>query len=707
MKRILTFTTVAFALTTSVSAQASISADSINVAQQMIIDRMDSLPEVQVKGHRPMFKMKDGELVTQVKGTPLEQETTLNDLLQRMPGMVKGRNGGLEVYGLGTPLIYINGRKATDIELKQIDVKNIKNIRLLTSPGAKYDATTGAVLEISTLRSDEGLYGRVQAWDRVNENNSMNGDLTLGWVTKKLSLTGNYTYTDYRYDVTQPQEQTLHCNEGDYFYSADRHGKDKHKIHSGNVSLDWQLSKDHVLGIQWNGSWTHGGRNEHSTQLYQYPEEQPQSFFADGKEHSTGSSQYINLFHTAQWNSKLSTAFYLDYANNKNDMTQPVDETENGTTITIDNTSSTDYDVFSGRLIADYALTKTHALSLGVEASLVDGGGNMTSTAEGITAEDYTNHEEKIAAYAQYNGRAGLWSWIAGFRYEHLRSEYGNENDHSDDITRTYNQWFPSLGLSFNGEKWRHSFSLNSKTARPSFRNLSGATYFVNRFFYQKGNPELEPATTFSAQLRSMWQDFTLTLTYSHIKNLIAYYHDVPEGLPARLVSTYMNYDKKQIASAAISWTHVFGVWRPNASLYFQRQFFNTIYMNKTFNRDGNQWTFSMNNYFTMKKGWTFSLYYYFMNGGRSGDTDFEPVQDFTLTVKKSFLNDRLVLSLRGNDIFRQSVYREKNKNGIVDFSQTEDYHERYVRLTVTYRFNQKKAKYRGKNSAEQEMNRL
>lgn len=77
MKRILTFTTVAFALTTSVSAQTSISADSINVAQQMIIDRMDSLPEVQVKGHRPMFKMKDGELVTQVKGTPLEHETTL------------------------------------------------------------------------------------------------------------------------------------------------------------------------------------------------------------------------------------------------------------------------------------------------------------------------------------------------------------------------------------------------------------------------------------------------------------------------------------------------------------------------------------------------------------------------------------------------------------------------------------------------------
>lgn len=688
-------------------AQTEATKDSVRTIKDVIIARMDSLPEVQVTGHRPMFRMKDGDLVTQVKGTPLENETSLSDVLLRMPGMVKTRGGGVEVFGLGSPLIYINGRKATNMEIKQLDVKNIKNIRLITSPGAKYDATTGAVLEITTLRRNEGLYGRIQAWDKVDGNNSWNGDVTLGWVTKKLSVTGSYGHTDYRFDTTQPQQQTLHRTEGDYIYSADRRGKDHEKINSGSANLDWQMTKKHVMGIQWEGEWVTGGRHERSTQGYQNPGEAMQYFFADGRQHASESSNHINMFHTAKWTDRLNTALYLDYVKQKSDMTQPVDETENGTTVTIDNTSHADYDIYSGRMTAEYAVAKAHTLSFGAEASLVDGGGDMYSSAEGITAEEHENHEKKAAAYVQYNGRSGLWSWNAGLRYEHLRSEYINENDHSEDITRTYNQWFPSMGLSYNGETWRHSFSVNTKTARPSFSSLSASTYFVNRFYYLKGNPQLKPSTTFSAQWRFMWNDFTLTLSYRHIKNITAYYYDVPEGQPARMVVTYMNYDKKQLASAALSWSHTYGIWQPSVNMYFQRQFFNTIYMNKPLDRDGNNWELTVNNYFKLRNGWRFSLYYYFDNGGRKGNTDHEPVQDFTLTVQKSFLKNRLTLTLRGSDLFRQSIYREKVKNGMVDFSQTEDYHERNVRLTVTYRFNHKKAKYRGENSAQQEMNRM
>lgn len=698
---------ILLAATASITLSMTASELTDSTTTEYITTKISSLPEIQVKGRRPMFRMIGGDLLTQIKGTPLEKENTLDDILRRIPGFVKGQTGKLEVFGLGQPLIYINGRKATETEIEKLDVKQIKNIKLVTSPGAKYDAEAGAVVEIATVNRDEGLFGCLKAWDKVSNQNSWNGNATLGWTTKRTNITADYGYTDYRYNVTQPQSTIIHKSEGDYIYQANREGSDKHKIHSASASIDYQLTDNHVIGAQWEGNWASGGRHEWSTQQYQYPSEANRSFFADGKEDATSNDHHVNIFHRATWNERLSTALYLDYAKDKSDMTQPVVETEDNTTATIDNTSRTDYDVYSGRLTADITLSQVHSLSLGAEASVIDGNGGMTSTAQDISDEDYANREEKIAAYAQYNGATGAWSWNAGLRYEHLHSKYSDLTDKANDMDKRYDQLFPSIGVSFSGEHWKHSLQVNTRTSRPTLASMSSATYFVNRFFYQKGNPQLQPATMVNARWQSAWKDFTLTLSYRHTSDIIAYDWAVPNSQPVRLVATFKNYDNYSTASASLSWNHAFGIWRPSVNANFRRQFFSVDYMGSNLNLDGNMWTLSTNHYLTLKSGWQFSLYYYHSFGGKQLYTDFEPNQEFRLSLSKSFLSDRLSVSLEGSDLFRQSIYREKQKVGIVDFSQTEDYHERNVRLTLTYRFNHRKSKYRGENSAETEINRL
>ena len=115
--------------------------------------------------------------------------------------MKQTSDGTLEVNGLGAPTIYLNDKKATSTELSHLDVKLIDEIELITTPGAKYDATTGAVLRILTRRTDEGIFGKMQVYDKLSEVNTNHEELTLGWVTKKISLTGFYGYTDNRYNV--------------------------------------------------------------------------------------------------------------------------------------------------------------------------------------------------------------------------------------------------------------------------------------------------------------------------------------------------------------------------------------------------------------------------------------------------------------------------------------------------------------------------
>ena len=144
--------------------------------------KIKTTEKVTVVGHRPMFRMKNGNLITRVRNTPLSKEPMLEDVLKHIPGMRRNAEGSFEVSGLGQPTIYLNDKKATSAELSHLDVKQIEEIELITTPGAEYDAATGAVLKNIMRRRDEGIFGKLQAYDKIREVNTTNEDITLGWV---------------------------------------------------------------------------------------------------------------------------------------------------------------------------------------------------------------------------------------------------------------------------------------------------------------------------------------------------------------------------------------------------------------------------------------------------------------------------------------------------------------------------------------------
>ena len=126
------------------------------------------LGEVVVKATRPATTMKGNALVTNVEGSSLAIAGTANDVLVRVP-MVVDNGGSLEVFGKGSPEIYINGRKVNDLqELSQLNSGDIKNVEVITNPGAAYAANVKSVIRIrtkppkgdgfsGTLRNDNGF----------------------------------------------------------------------------------------------------------------------------------------------------------------------------------------------------------------------------------------------------------------------------------------------------------------------------------------------------------------------------------------------------------------------------------------------------------------------------------------------------------------------------------------------------------------------
>ena len=61
---------------------------------------------VEVKGSRPLVRIKDDALLTTIEGTYLSKMGTGNDVLAHIPGVIRNGNS-IEVIGRGTPLIYI------------------------------------------------------------------------------------------------------------------------------------------------------------------------------------------------------------------------------------------------------------------------------------------------------------------------------------------------------------------------------------------------------------------------------------------------------------------------------------------------------------------------------------------------------------------------------------------------------------------------
>lgn len=79
-----------------------------------------------------------------------------------------------------------------------LDPKNIKEIELITNPGAKYDASGKAVLKIVTLNREDGWNTKVDLTATRSRKFSNGEGLAVNYKKKGLSLSGLYNFEDHR-----------------------------------------------------------------------------------------------------------------------------------------------------------------------------------------------------------------------------------------------------------------------------------------------------------------------------------------------------------------------------------------------------------------------------------------------------------------------------------------------------------------------------
>ena len=126
--------------------------DSISTDTTLWFNQTQQLGEVLVKSPLPKVRTNANGMKVIIAGSELEKVGSSKDLLKRLP-TVKSADDGVEIFGRGAAEVYVNGRKLYDMkELEQIPSDQILNVEIISNPGARYAASTKAVVRIKTKR---------------------------------------------------------------------------------------------------------------------------------------------------------------------------------------------------------------------------------------------------------------------------------------------------------------------------------------------------------------------------------------------------------------------------------------------------------------------------------------------------------------------------------------------------------------------------
>ena len=402
------------------------------------------LGEVVVKATRPATTMKGNALVTNVEGSSLALAGTANDVLVHVP-MVVDNGGTLEVFGKGAPAIYLNGRKVNDLqELSQLNSQDIKNVEVITNPGAAYAADVKSVIRIRTKPpKGDGWSGTLRTDNGFQHYFRTGNSIDLKYRTRGLEIFANYGwwYGDNRFDRLNDMATTT--ARGSYLQSVRTIGKESYNDMTGKLGFSWLINDRHSIGAYYQNSW-----NRHTTNG-----SIPSEVWQDGSLLDRYSSEvynkatalprhYANLYYNGSVG-KLGIDFnanYLWYKSRETSFSAEI--AEQGDDRDVNNFTTNRNRMFAEKLVFSYPLGKG-GIEIGEEYTNSRSSNLFTTNLSEIGNADNRVDESNIAAFVEFGQQIGRFNIGVGLRYEHVKFDYYEMGQLRDEQSKTYNNLFP------------------------------------------------------------------------------------------------------------------------------------------------------------------------------------------------------------------------------------------------------------------------
>lgn len=666
------------------------------------------LGNVVVKAVRPTTKLKGSTLITSVENSVLSQLGTAKDVLMKMPGVID-KNDKFEVFGKGEPLVYIDGRLMRDrSELDRVDSEDIKSVEVIMNPGARYDATVDAVIRIKTKRNrNKGFSADVSTKNGMGEYYYGSHRVNLNYSKDKLDLFAMMAVYDSKEKNAIDMEQEVYDDQV-WRTQWTRSSVFDYQNYIGKIGFMYQVNEKHSFGGYYQGYYQNrNDRGRYDSQVFADKKLYDMWNSVSSEHRKTGPEHQSNIYYTGQagaWSIDLN-ADYMQ-AEGKTDQIQS-EQSANYEDQRVTTASKSNSRLIAEKLVLSRSVGKG-TIDVGEEYTNSDFRSRF-SNEEGLLADtDNRVKEHNIAAFAELGQQWGKWNVSVGIRYEHVHFSYLVGGVKQDDQTKTYDNVFPTVSVSVPWGDTQWSLSYNSRTTRPEYSQLDGGVSYFNRYTYQGGNPYLKPSKRQSVNLSGAWKFLYINASYEHEKDPIMTINESYGGDARILFITYGNLGIQQRLNVMAGADLAFGIYRPQVNVGVSKPWFENKYLGETMHFNKPMFMVSWNNSLELPHGIVFRADLNYQSKGNYGNTEICSFWKLDAGLYKSFLKDKLSLSLNCRDIFDTNHIEGYFYNTNVWGHQTNHDESRSLSVTLQYKFNASKTRrYQGSGAGAAEKDRF
>jgi ferric enterobactin receptor len=472
------------------------------------------LKDVVITAKVPAVENKIDKLVYNPANDLTSQGGVALDVLQKVPMVSVDINGNVELMGNTNIQFLINGKPSTIFgssitdALQAIPASQIKNIEVITNPGAKYDAAgTGGIINIILKDNNvQGVNGSVNlsAGTRL-ENGSFNLNAKKGKIGVGVFFSGNGQLSS---TTPSTANRTSFSNGDTTRLNQQGSSAFKRSGYRSGFSINWDITPKDALtaAVNFNhfGNQSNGVTNQFQTTTIGTTQLDTNSVNKSFSKFSTNSTDF-SLAYKKTFNKKdqeLDFLYNYSYSNTTNDYSQLT----NYTNLTYPSFGSIGSNPGTDKetdISIDYTqpVTKDFTIETGAKATIEDINNSVVTQTLG-TDGDYAynssqsygfSYSRKIFAYylsTTFSLFNNFLDGKAGLRYEYT--------DDNSDFTNTpipsYGIFSPSFVLSHKLNQTESiKFSYSYRLQRPSYNQLNPFVNVSDPHNISFGDPDLKP----------------------------------------------------------------------------------------------------------------------------------------------------------------------------------------------------------------------
>lgn len=671
-----------------------------------------TLGDVIVKSSLPKSKLKNGAVITTVAGSILEKTGNIYNLLDRIPN-VTTQNGKINIFGIGEPVIYINGKKVRDnTELDRLNPDEISTVEVKQNPGAQYASNVKAVIRINTKkRTKDGFGFETRTFGKNDENSRIGGyeQLNINYQKKGLETFTVLKIKDAESSIKQDLVQNTYVDNV-WHQRNDIKGSIRNRQLYCGLGVNYQISNNSFIGASFNfNRMFNKAVSNIATTIYKdyaFTEESASGIAKPGNMSLASSNVYymgkigivdINFNTDWLWDkdfSKVNTLErYQEYGGDWQDKA-------------VHTKTNTKNELFASKLTLTLPFWKGQ-LSFGGEYSNTNRNSSYDVQPMGLLDKQDNRIKEGMASvFCDYTRKFGQLRVLAGIRYENTDFNYYEEGKRIPEQSKRYGNLLPSLSLSLPVGKTQMQLSYGATIKRPSYYDMRSGIGYDNRYTYESGNPFLVSEISRNINYMVSYKWLMAEGIYTHVSDPIVMLTQSYKDNPNIALIQNVNWKPYNRIGASLSASPKFGIWHPSLRFHFFKQWFD-METHGGHGLDNPKITVRFDNTIDTK----FCTISLLLTAQTKGDDEtsymYRNYFSSNLSIYKSFLKGKMVAFFYANDLLGTGNMHSKMYSGSMREIIHHDYSISEYSLTIRYRFNVAKKKYKGTGAGQSQKSRM